>query len=197
MKKYILSIIVLFATLNCNSQPKTINIDFLKYVTRYMPDTTGEITCGPLCKENGTIIGIFEGYLIHSNGGSWWYNQAKKRFPKDRGSRNKYLSHYSVAERLLRDDRDSLKNYNKWVFFTDMKYLYKSNYLHGETGKEIESVQYLKDKPFEIVLYQQLAGETKWLEIERRIFDNKKKQSKIKWESNFIKERLAESNLPR
>jgi hypothetical protein len=188
-----INLLIVFSSAAQNNS--TTNIDFLKYVTRYTPSTSGKISCGPICKDGEKIIGLFDGYLIHKNGGDWWYQEAKRRFPNEKGTRDRYLSHYTVAERLLKEDKDSLKNYNKWVYFIDIKDLFVTTEKDGDTGKDMLAVYPTFKKPIEVIMYQQIAGERVWREVDRKICQTLNEFTD--WESSFIKKKIAESNLPK
>ena len=53
-------------------------------------------------------------YMVHKNGGIWWYQQAKKNFPNTR------LPFLKAAKQLIKEDSIFLKNYNKWAFYIEV-----------------------------------------------------------------------------
>jgi len=196
MKKNIIELLLIMNNIIfISAQSVKTPIDYVNdnCMEKFRPDTLGCIRFNISCKTN--LIYNTDGYMIHKNGGKWWYNQAKRKFPNDRGSKGKYLSHYTVCENLLKQDRDSIKNYNKWVFYIDEKYLEVKTEVHGETGEKYLSYYPKENKPLEVILYQRLVKDADWTEVERKKFNSDTEYYKNTWDVNFIKQKLAESNL--
>ena len=175
-------------------------IDFMKYncIGRIDADTLGKLHFDVCYKSNSNNAGNAKVFMIHKNGGRWWYNYAKKMYPNERSNTGRFLSHYLVAEHLMKEDSTKLKEYNKWAFFIDKKDLIKE-YEAGEDGNPKAYYTMIDNSEYEAILYQQLAGENKWIELERRRF---KTGDKFKegdpylgsWETDFINNKLKESN---
>jgi len=189
MKHKLIVLILNVFFLNCFSQNGIVNVAFVTdaCIDNFKPDTLGRISFQTNCR--GENYSEINGYMIHKNGGSWWYKEAKRRFPN-----NVMNCEYKLAKKLLSEDKDSLKNYNKWVFFVDKKFLEPVVQVHGETGVE-ETAYYIKETiPFEEILYQRLVGKIMWVEIGRKKFDSYSQYRKSTWRIDFIKAKLAESN---
>ena len=146
-------------------------------------------------------IGNAEIFMIHKNGGSWWINQAKKKFPK------KIYPHDWFVDSLFENlDSIQLKDYNKWVFFIDKKYLEER--LESAEGGEFTSHYPSKSSKIVIVLYEQKSGTSNWEAIDSFTFNTDGEGNEIttkdekgnyhgyssKWESNFIEDKVIESN---
>ena len=89
-------------------------IDFTKYMWNMVADTSGlirgEVDVHYFDKEPGNAWV----YMVHKNGGIWWYQQAKKNFPNTR------LPFLKAAKQLIKEDSIFLKNYNKWAFYIEV-----------------------------------------------------------------------------
>jgi hypothetical protein len=165
--------------------------DFYKYNgdSRFASDTNGRISFrlyyGKAERENR--YGWAYVYIIHKNGGKWWWNEAKKKH----GDRKYPALAYSKE---LYNDMSQIKDYDGYAFFTDKKYL-KPFASGAEDGSTI--VDYYPTYPCTIILYERKSGTIDWIEIERKTFITEQEHSMLKWESNFIKKKIAESNLPK
>jgi len=171
-----------------------INLDFINdsSIEQITPDTLGLLSFRGYFPDNK--FGNTFGYIVHKNGGKWWFKNSKKRFPKDIGSKGKYLSHFKAAARLMKEDRDSMKNFNKWVFFIDKKYLDIHTEVDGETGKKSLSAYTKERQPLEVILFHQMAGNKTWYEIDRKKFSTDNEYEKSSWRMDFIERKLIESN---
>jgi len=111
-----------------------------------------------------------------------------------------------------------LDDYNKWAFFVDKKHIKgqpnygddffqldkdENSYLPSEA--EIQKIKEKLDyyeKPnitLEVILYEQKAGSKQWIEIDRRKYRTDQEGNRIypkgeHWESDFIDQKLKESN---
>ena len=139
-------------------------------------------------------------YIMHKNGTKWWYEEAKKRFPNVDAplSRRGYYAVVDIADILLKEDSVTLKNYDKWAFFIDKKYLEPIISTSGESGGAATDYYPKSNTAIEIILYEQKAGSNKWIEIERKKFQTDKDGGAIYddkgWELNFIRQKAKESN---
>lgn len=182
-------LIFLLASFSCCGQKKS-QFDFISdnSIERFNSDTLGLLSFRGNYPKNQ--YGNTYGYMVHANGGSWWYKEAKRRSPKD------ILNcEFRFAKKLFTVERDSLSNYDKCVFFIDKKYLEIITEYHGETGKPMINAYTKENVPLEVILYQQLVGEKEWKEIERQKFKNDNEYNKSSWQVNFYKQKLAESNI--
>ena len=218
MKKYIqksivlLGSMVLLGLISCAQEPRYAPIYFTKYLWNMSADTLGliegQVSVDYLDKEPGEA----HVYMIHENGGRWWYQQTKKNFPNAR------LPFLRAAEQLIKKDSIFLKNYSKWAFYIDRKYL-KGESTYGDDPSKLDENGNSRDltptelkktqeqlayyeKPnttLEVILYEQKAGSKQWLEIDRRKYKTDQEGNRIypkgeHWESDFINQKLKESN---
>jgi len=102
-------------------------------------DTNGVISNGVAYNKKNE--GNVEIYLIHKNGGDWWRGQAKKRFAESIVCENRF------ASLLLGKDSVTLKDYNKWAFFVDKKYLIKAGTEGAEGDHGVVYMDYYGEKP--------------------------------------------------
>lgn len=175
--KLMLFLICLVGTiqLGCTQVPKNYApINFLKHINNPKANEEGLITLEVDYEGggDGNEAGDAYVYMIHKNGGDWWVQQAEKSFPKLDAplERRRCYAVDDAKDRLLKQDSLLLKDYNKWAFFVDKKYLVRI--VDGSTGVygEIPSYGwYLKPNiTYEQILYEQKAGSNVWLEIERK-----------------------------
>lgn len=178
MKLKLFFIFLIGATqIGCTQVPKNYApIDFLKYAYNPKANVQGLITLEIDYGDgsDGNKAGDATVYLIHKNGGNWWMQQAEKSFPNLDAplERRRFHAALEAKGRLLKQDSLLLKDYNKWAFFIDKKYLVRI--ADGSTGVygEIPCYGwYLKPNiTYEKILYKQEAGSNVWLEIERKKF---------------------------
>ena len=181
----------LLASFSCCGQEKS-QFDFISdnSIERFTSDTFGLLSFRGYYPKNQ--VGNTFGYMLHGNGGSWWYKEAKRRSPKDIQN-----CEFRFAKKLFTVERDSLNNYDKWVFFIDKKYLEIIKEHHGESGEPMMNAYTKENIPLEVILYQQLVGEKEWKEIERKKFKDENEYNKSSWRIDFYKQKLVESNLPK
>ncbi len=190
MNKIISTIIALsIAIVSFPQKSLKTSVDFAtdSCLKKFRPDTIGRIRFVFNCKPKNT--GYADGYMIHKNGGSWWYKEAKRRFPNDVMN-----CEYKLAKKLLSEDKDSLKNYSKWIFYIDIKFLEPVVQVHGETGVEETAYYPIEGKHLDVIVFERLAGETIWVEVEKKIFETDAKYYKSTWKGDFINKKLKESN---
>jgi len=178
MKLKLFFIFLIGATqIGCTQVPKNYApIDFLKYAYNSKANEQGLITLDVDYGDgsDGNKAGDATVYLIHKNGGNWWVQQAEKSFPNLDAplEMRRFYAALEAKGHLLKQDSLLLKDYNKWAFFIDKKYLRRI--VDGGTGEygEIPSYGwYLKPNiTYEEILYEQKAGSNVWLEIERKKF---------------------------
>lgn len=129
-------------------------------------------------------------YMIHKNGGNWWYNKAKENYP------DKHFPHNFFARQLYETkDSITLKDYYKWAFFIDKKYLKQETAGGGEA--DVVFTSYIETYPYTVILYEQRPYSNKWMEIDRKTFLSEKEYYEKgwdKWESNFYKRELQKLN---
>jgi len=222
MKKLVYSIILTVACVTlCGQASKQIKyapIDFTQSIGNLSANKQGRIKAETWYKEFRNEAGNAYVYMIHKNGGDWWFQQAKKKFPT-----RAYPQDWLLEE--VEKDTKKFKDYNKWAFFIDKKDLVGSPVVlggdlmrideHGnhylpsdaEIKKMEEQLDYRpkKNAQIEMILYEQKVGSSKWIEISRRKFQTDKEGDLIYprnprtgneeyWESEFISQKLKESN---
>lgn len=167
-------------------------LHFEKHIVDISADTMGEIESKIYYTKKGNKAGNAFVYLIHKNGGQWWIEDAKKRFPNLDAPLNRRAAYarWNAVERLLKEDSLLLKDFNKWAFFIDKQYLHplppdgddwiqvneKGDYYlpsEAEIQKmQMEQLDY-DTKPntiIEVVLYEQKAGSNVWTAIDKKKF---------------------------
>lgn len=96
-------------------------------------------------------------------------------------------------------------NYNKWVFFIDKEYLEPK--LESAEGGEFTFYYPKKNSEITVVLFEQKAGSQKWIAIDSITYKTDSDGNEVEtsdkkgsyylsseWESNFIEEKVKESN---
>jgi len=144
-------------------------------------------------------VGNADIFLIHKNGGNWWIKQANKKFPDN------YYAEGFYATSLVEKDSSWSDNYNKWAFFIDKEYLEPK--LESAEGGEFTSYYPKKNSEIIVVLFEQKTGHQKWMAIDSITYKTDSEGNEIKisdetggyylssvWESNFIKQKVKESN---
>lgn len=185
-------------------------INFTKYAWNMSVNREGTVQGEVSLDDLGNKSGNARIYLVHKNGGNWWYKEAKKKLPN-------FYANYLLVNSEFRDT-SILDDYNKWAFFVDKKHLKgqpnygddffqldkdENSYLPSEA--EIQKIKEKLDyyeKPnitLEIILYEQKAGSKQWVEIDRRKYRTDQEGNRIypkgeHWESDFIDQKLKESN---
>jgi len=191
------------------------SIDFSKYVWNIHADTLGRLEGEITLEHYGNEFGNALMYMVHKNGGNWWYQEAKKNFPD-------CYANYLIRDREIKDT-SLLKDYDKWVFFVDKKYLEgESSYgdyspvdenghpyipSKEEVKKNKEKLDYYEkvNSTIEVILYEQKAGSRQWAEIDRKKFKTNdigniihqidpKTGKKENWKWDFLDQKLKESN---
>lgn len=145
-------------------------------------------------------LGNADIYLIHKNGCDWWISQAKSKFPK-----MAYPQDWFIDDLYREKDFSFYSNYNKWVFFIDKKYLEPK--LESAEGGEFTSYYPKKNSEIVVILFEQKVGNSEWVAIDRITYKTDSDGNEIKtndkngvhylsreWESNFIMEKVKESN---
>lgn len=223
MKNSLLILIVSLPFQACGQQPKSKNksqvevssVDFWRYNGdgRLTSDTSGLIHFRSYYYGKKNEIGFATVYLIHKNGGRWWYEQAKKMFPNNDAPINRrgYYAVVDMCDNLLSKDSVTLKDYYKWSFFVDKKYLIKAGEESAQGDAGVVTYDYYGVKPdavISILLYEQKAGSDQWVLIDkfRYTTDNKGSEPGTKdnkgdwrypsteWRFDFIRRKLQESN---
>ena len=155
---------------------KQASIDFLKYAYNPKANDRGLLTVEVdyVGGRDGNKAGKAIVYMIHKNGGNWWIEQAKKKYPNlDSPPDRRCFYAISDAKKYLFGKEASLKDYNKWAFFTDKKYLHKIVDGTGDVDGLPSYGWYLKPNiRYEKVIYEQKAGSSVWIEIERKQFES-------------------------
>jgi hypothetical protein len=134
------------------------------------------------------------GFMIHRDGATKWVTDANKKFK--RFLRGKNYGYEIASERLEKQDSLQLKEFNAWVFFTEMKYLRK---WYQDDG--ITFYYDLRDNTdVEEVLYQHLAGKSEWIELDRHRSHTDEYGSPPKgdtWGSDWREKLLKQYNSPK
>ncbi|MEA5260492.1 hypothetical protein VB264_22030 [Arcicella aquatica] len=134
-----------------------------------------------LTKHNTFGIGFV--YMFYKNGDEGWKLENMKRFAKDTLLGGSAID--IANERLIHQDKNRLKDFNSFAFFIDKKYLTESVADHNTI--------YHYPTPntnIEVILYQKLVGEKKWVEIDRRAFKTDEYGGYNKtWMINFVKDK--------
>ena len=195
MKPLIVIIVCIQMTLSatlCGQENKHVPLDFVRSMWNVSANTKGEIRGETRYKNIGNKAGSARVYMIHKNGGDWWYKDIKRKFPKHvEDSIQMFAKDYAI-ERLLKQDSIFLKDYNKWAFFIDKKELKGEKASSGEKGLTV--IDYYPKYPHTVILYEQKVGSTHWIEIDRKIFPTEDEENRSTWESDFINQKLKESN---
>lgn len=180
-----------------NNSSQYAHTDFMKFISNVKGDTLGRIFGEVVYtgrNNRGNKLGSGTIYMLHKNGANWWHQRAKKIFPNKDVPENKrgYYAALDAKERLLKEDSTLLKHFNKWLFFIDKKDLSPEVSSSGEN--DISTTYYYPKYPHTIVLYEQKAGANQWIEVDRKIFSTEEEENKSTWKSDFIKQKLTESN---
>ncbi len=220
MKQLVIIVVYIQMTISatsCGQENKHAPIDFVRSMWTVSANTKGMIQAETWYKDVGNEAGNARVYMIHKNGGDWWIDQARKKYPTKGYPRDWMLED-------LKGNRVELNKYNKWAFFVDKKYLKGqpsygddffqtdkngNSYLPSEAEiKKIKERLVYYEKPnivLEIILYEQKAGSKVWIEIDRHSFKtdqdgslihaiDPKTGKKERWKWDFLDRKLAESN---
>lgn len=128
-------------------------------------------------------FGIATVYMFYKNGDEGWKLENMKRFAKDTVLGGSAID--IANERLIHQDKNRLKDFNSFAFFIDKKYLTES------IGDNNTPYQYpTPNTNIEVILYQKLVGEKKWVEIDRRAFKTDEYGGyDYTWKESFLKEK--------
>jgi len=197
-----------FSLVSCFSQEKQKrDFYFWNYVTNISADTQGgicmEINMFSYKGKETNPYGEAIICMLHKKGGKWWYEQAKKRYPTYNGKPNPYPEDDAISS-LFKTDSALLKQYNKWVFVIDKKYLkpallqeegdYNPDDPTGERAKNTIFYEVPKGKKYEAILYEQKAGSNDWIELERReLIAGENKETIKDWQEELLKKKLQEN----
>ncbi len=204
MKKLLIILVVLINT-NCSKAQSTSSIDFIGEMdqTELYTLTTGSL--GLVYGSDGYFpdvvvkgkednpYGDISLYMIHKDGGQEWVKKemlnpkysCPNRINGDCDNNNVRIA----CARLLVEDKSKLIDFAKWVFFIDKKYLVPFTE-QGDTGM-VTTYNTKDNSLFEVIVYQQLPGETVWTELERRTVND---DELSEWESDFIKSKEQKYN---
>ena len=201
-------LLFLFGCSNQESKAQTYSsVDFLNYVgtsQNAYPNNSGMIKIGSVYNEDGNTFGNATIYLIHKDGGINWVKETFVRFPKATyGSQPPY----TAGKRLLNEDKADQIEFAKWAFVIDKQYMESKMVTYDQDGGDnfdadgnlidqvtVEEWLVKENTPIEVVLYEQLAGETQWRELERRSYADDMAFYESDWKTNFRKEKEAEYN---
>ncbi len=203
MKKVLVFLIIVIINLSCEKAKAQVNfideIDKNQFQVMdvnslgivgardwYNPDPT-------LGGAQTNIYGEFSLSMIHKDGGQEWVmSQLTKpalpcpsRYNNKCGSNNVRIA----IHRLLVEDKVKLIEFSKWVFFIDKQYL--EPFTEGTDEGMVTTYGTKENSSFEVILYQQLSGETVWTEVERRMVND---DGFSDWESSFIESKEKEYN---
>jgi len=199
--KLLLALEIMFLSA-CFSQVKEQkDFDFWKYTSEPFANKKGIITAGvSMCTYYGKPTNPY-GHalicLIHKNGGEWWCEQARKNFP------NNVVPEWAFAEQIFKKSTSLLKDYHKWAFVIDKKYLkpevirvdgdFDPNDPTGEKGKNTIMYEVPEGKSYEAILYEQKAGSNTWVAIEKRMLLAGEGQKDIKdWQEEVMRKKIQE-----
>ncbi|GAB4507764.1 MAG: hypothetical protein Tsb004_03690 [Allomuricauda sp.] len=180
-------------------ETKKLPSNFLNSAGNISANTMGIIHLDAEYSVKNNKAGNADIYLIHKKGGDWWIEQAKKNFPKSIVSRNRH------AKQIITQDSKALNDYNKWAFFIDKKYL--ESKLESAEGGEFTSYYPKRNSKIVVILFEQNVGNSEWVAIDSITYKTDSEGNEIKtsdekgsyylsseWESNFIKQKVKESN---
>lgn len=184
-----LSVLMFVITLSCNAQNKSYSVaykgfDFVKVLesvsSNEKSDSTNIINFQVYFVKSKPFLGTGRGFMIHKKGIKYWYNYAQEHYK----SIGKYdginYGYEKSAKMLIGKDSILLKDFNKWMFFTDKKYLKQTP---GTGEWDAGSPEALANKPLpveyyekentkiEILLLEQKAGEHIWHIIDKATFE--------------------------
>lgn len=183
---------------------KVVSYNFLSYVENISADTSGsiemEMNYSKLARRESNPYGEAKIYLIHKNGGKWWYKQAKQKYPES------IVPERREAKYLLKSATASLKDYNKWVFFTEKKYLSPGLIEDSDFDRNDPENKKPKWQPYYIadsakfwveILYEQRHDSKVWTPIASRTIQMENGIQKITpnnaiWGEDFVKLKLKE-----
>jgi len=203
MKTILISVIFLFINVTLaftQTKTPTFSYDFLKYKTEaycFNASNSGEIYFRCYYKSLDNKFGHANVSMIYKNGGDWWQKRSLEKYPK-----NPRISHYEAAEALCKKDSVLLKDFNMYAFYIDKKYLKREFAGCGESSDPKVKIDtsdcygYAVTYPYEKILYFRAAGSKEWVEIERKRYKTDKDETVQTgyWETNFIRQKLEESN---
>jgi hypothetical protein len=198
-------IIILIVLINLSCEKAKAQIDFIDEIDKNqfqvmstnslgMIGTTDWYNPNPVeGGEQTNIYGEFTISMIHKDGGQEWVmSQLTKstlpcpsRYGNKCGDKNVRIA----AHRLLIEDKAKLNEFAKWAFYIDKQYLFP--FTEEAEGGTSTSYFTKENTKFEVVLYQQLPGETVWTEIDRRMVND---DEYLDWESSFKKAKAKEYN---
>lgn len=174
--------------------------NFLNSAGNVSANTKGVIHLDAEYSVKNNELGNADIYLIHEKGGNWWIDQAKNAYPK-----MVYPHDWYIDDIYKKTEGSFYKNYNKWAFFIDKKYLEPK--LESAEGGEFTSYYPRKNSEINVVLFEQKAGDKEWVAIDSITYKTDDDGNEIKtndekgsyylssvWESNFIKQKVKESN---
>ncbi len=173
--------------------------NFLNSAGNVSANTKGVIHLDAEYSVKNNELGNADIYLIHEKGGNWWIMQAKKKFPDN------YYAEGFYATSLVEKDSSWSDSYDKWAFFIAKKYLEPQ--LESAEGGEFTSYYPKRNSEIVVILFEQKAGNSEWVAIDSITYKTDDDGNEIKtndekgsyylsseWESNFIKQKVKESN---
>ncbi|NBB32042.1 hypothetical protein [Cellulophaga sp. BC115SP] len=134
----------------------------------------------PYKEDSLNHFGQGRGFMIHKKGIKYWFNYAQTKYRRIGKYDNINYGYSSASKMLMGKDSVLLKDFNKWIFFIDRKYL---RAIPGTGEWDAGSPEALANKPLpeeyypklnskiEILLLEQKAGENVWHIIDRATFD--------------------------
>lgn len=205
INKVIIILLIVMCSNSCAQVSKQESCSKIEYVPMDFTKHNGDLAFS--AEKNGIITfrcyygyssesqnpyGKAQVYMIHKNGGEWWYKEAKSRFPTFEGRENPYPN-LDAVENLYNDrDSTSLKDYYKWAFFIDKKFL--TPVVSGGGEKDVVYTSYQPTYPHTVILFEQKAGSDEWLEIDCRMFKSELEKEKCEWECGFYRGKMQELN---
>ena len=66
---------------SCDQENKNAPLDFVRSMWNVSANTKGRIQAKTWYKDVGNEAGNAHVYMIHKNGGNWWYKETKKNSP--------------------------------------------------------------------------------------------------------------------
>lgn len=173
-------------TLNLTANIKYSPVDFssAENMSEYSVLTGSVFFTYKLDISKANPYGIARVYMFYEKGSYAWKQESVRKFAKDTLVDVNY-SLEIANERLLKQDKKRLKEFNYYAFFIDKKYLTK-----GVADYNMTYHYPTPNSNIEVILYQKLASEERWIEIDRRVFKTDEYGGyDWTWIENFINEK--------
>ena len=197
MNKILMPLIVI-VILSCTKTQTTSTIDFVQEIDKTQfsvmgINSLGMITSNDFYDSGVTQTGVennpygnFNMFMIHQDGGQEWVmSELEKsaytcptRYNGSCDANNVRIA----ANRLLIEDQNKLIEFAKWVFFIDKQFL--ESFTEETDGGIVTTYNTIDNSSFEVVLYQQLPGETVWIQIDIQTVND---DQFFDWKINFRK----------